>query len=243
MLLQQEKHLSSAIRAAQRGDGAARNELLEYLSPGILRVGGSFLGKHLTVSDDEYSVGLSALDEAITKYDSGKGAAFQTFFEIVYKRRLLDHLRKKSRIQEIPRSQLVVSALEEDNLETESEVLEAQNRYQDEVLMRERAEEISSLSRELGRFGLSFSDLPGHSPKHKDARYTAFRIAASLVKDGELWEEFLQRGMLPVTVLAERECVNRKTVERNRKYIIAVALILGGDYPLLSQYVGGSNYG
>jgi RNA polymerase sigma factor len=33
--------------------------------------------------------------------------------------------------------------------------------------------------------------------------------------------------------------VSRKTIERNRKYIIAIALILIGDYVYLKDYIKG----
>lgn len=238
MWRQQDMCIDSAIKASQQGDAVARNYVLEHFSPHILRVGGAFIGRYISISHDEYSVGLAALDEAISKYNADKGASFQAFFEIVLKRRLIDHIRKTSRVREIPRSSLQPT-LDEEFFDTDVEVVQAQQRYQEQTLTRERADEIAALSQELSLFGLSFSDLPAHSPKHSDARKTAIRIAASLVRDGELWEGFLQRRLLPVGSLAEEQGVNRKTVERNRKYIVAVALILGGDYPLLSQYVEG----
>ncbi len=33
--------------------------------------------------------------------------------------------------------------------------------------------------------------------------------------------------------------VSRKTIERNRKYIIAIALILSGDYVYMKDYLKG----
>jgi RNA polymerase sigma factor len=44
-------------------------------------------------------------------------------------------------------------------------------------------------------------------------------------------------GKLPVKELTERCSVSRKTVERNRKYIIAVAIMLSGAYPFMHDYL------
>jgi RNA polymerase sigma factor len=43
--------------------------------------------------------------------------------------------------------------------------------------------------------------------------------------------------MLPIKELLEVAEVSRKTLERNRKYIIAVAIIHNGPYPYLREYL------
>ncbi len=47
----------------------------------------------------------------------------------------------------------------------------------------------------------------------------------------------LQKRMLPIKELLDQVNVSRKTLERNRKFIIAVALIFNGPYPYLKDYL------
>jgi RNA polymerase sigma factor len=44
---------------------------------------------------------------------------------------------------------------------------------------------------------------------------------------------------LPIKQLEKMVDVSRKTIERNRKYIIAIALILASDYVYMKDYIKG----
>jgi RNA polymerase sigma factor len=48
-----------------------------------------------------------------------------------------------------------------------------------------------------------------------------------------------RKKQLPIKQLQNMAEVSRKTIERNRKYIIAVAIILAGDYVYLKEYIKG----
>lgn len=91
----------------------------------------------------------------------------------------------------------------------------------------------------LKLYGLSFSDLVQHSPKHADARIGAIKIAKVLVEDKELLQHLLNHKRIPVKLLEQKVSVSRKTIERNRKYIIAIALIFTNDYMYLKDYLKG----
>ncbi|MNY66116.1 RNA polymerase sigma factor SigI [compost metagenome] len=47
----------------------------------------------------------------------------------------------------------------------------------------------------------------------------------------------ISKRMLPIKELLAQVKVSRKTLERNRKFIIAVALIYQGPYPYLRDYL------
>lgn len=46
-----------------------------------------------------------------------------------------------------------------------------------------------------------------------------------------------QEKSLPLKELVDEVGVSRKTLERQRKYIIAIALVLIGDFELLREYI------
>lgn len=230
--------IAALVARAQRGDDEARNNVLDTLSAFALGVARGAGGRSLDRTDEEYSIALLAINEAIDAFNITKGASFQTFAETVIQRRLIDLMRKKARYREVPRSFLATNTNGEEYEDIPAEVNAAEQRHRDALLSEERRLEIESLSVELSQFGLSFADLPSQTPKHADARANAIGLAAALVADGVLWEDCLRKKLLPVATLCERKMLSRKTVERHRKYIIAVALVLGGDYPMLRHYVG-----
>jgi RNA polymerase sigma factor len=64
-----------------------------------------------------------------------------------------------------------------------------------------------------------------------------FTIGRMLSKEADLMRILLQKRQLPIKDLLERVKVSRKTLERNRKFIIAIALIFNGPYPYLRDYL------
>jgi len=155
---------------AKSGDKGAREELLRQYTPLVLRVGSQVSGRYLQVGrDEEVSVGLLALNEAIDRFDAGRGASFISFSEMVIKRRLIDFYRRQKGQGEIPLSELE-SEDDEGNLLQTVEHRQAQASF---ALVREaedRKDEIVRYSKRLSEFGIRFSELVEISPKHEDAR-------------------------------------------------------------------------
>jgi RNA polymerase sigma factor len=60
-----------------------------------------------------------------------------------------------------------------------------------------------------------------------------------LIEDDELREFLFHKKQLPVKQLEAKVAVSRKTIERNRKYIIAMAIILSGEFLYLKEYIKG----
>lgn len=102
-----------------------------------------------------------------------------------------------------------------------------------------RKEEIFQFTQILQEFGLTFSDLIEQSPKHADARKNAMTVAKILVENEELKSILFDKKKLPIKQLEDYVSLSRKTIERNRKYIIAISLILTGDYVFLKDYIKG----
>ena len=175
--------IADLVAQAQGGDALARNNVIDTLSAFALSVARGAGGRSLDKTDEEYSIALLALNEAIDAFNTTKGASFQTFAETVIKRRLIDLIRKKGRYRELPRSSLAINTNGDEFEDIPAEVCAAEMRYRDVLLAEDRRLEIEALSVELAQFGLSFADLPAQTPKHTDARATAIGLAAALVSD------------------------------------------------------------
>lgn len=225
------------IARAQAGDELARERLLRDWTPLVLRVGAQSAGRYVEVGrDEEVSVGLLALNEAIDRFQLDRGAPFAPFAELVIKRRLVDFYRRRKGAQEIPLSQLT-SEDEEGNPLRSADEAAAVALFERERETENRREEIGRYSQRLAEFGVAFADLVDASPKHADARERALEVAHTLAADPALAAHFRTKRELPLKLLEDRVGVSRKTLERQRKWIVAVTLLLLEDFEHLRGYV------
>lgn len=234
-----EAAVEELVKRAQAGDQAAREQVLSSYTPFVLRVASRTAGKYLQAGrDDEVSVGLMALNEAIDHFDGERRGAFLGFAETVIRRRLVDYFRREGR-----RKEILWSALEEEddegrvsNLELDHLAVKATQIADEEE---ERREEIARFNQLLQEYGLSLSELAKVSPKHRDARSDALALASQLARNHELMDYVRQRKALPMKDLEAMTPLSRKTLDRQRKYILAVALAWSGDFPHLQSYLRG----
>ncbi len=234
----EQTQLPELVAAAQAGDARARERILDDYRPFFLRVASGSCRKYLVLGrDDEASIAMIAFNEAIDAYDSEGGASFLSFAEIVIKRRMVDFFRRQARrADEIPLSSFENDEYEEGVIQKiESKEAQAVLQIQEET--EERREEIFRLDQLLSHYGIRFSELVKISPKHQDARDRALAVAKILVKDPELLAYLTKKKSLPLKELEKRVKVSRKTLERQRKYIITLALVLIGDFCHLQEYL------
>ena len=205
--------------------------------------------RFISESDDEWSIALIAFHEAVKAYDLSKGN-FRTFAALVIRRRLTDYMISQSRHQaEIP--------LEPDTMDGDIEDEENATPLQLEVRTRSAEisesrgcgenegkpgstpmqDEIAAVQELLGNYGFSFWDLAECSPKAEKTKSACAKVVVALLKDPELFQKMRTSRSLPVKELLVLTKVQKKILERHRRYIIAAAEILNGEYPLLREYM------
>ncbi|MBU8768255.1 RNA polymerase sigma factor SigI [Cytobacillus oceanisediminis] len=232
-----KRTLEETVELIQQGDTALNNELIESYKPFIAKTVSSVCKRYIHESDDEFSIGLIAFNEAIQKYSPDKGSSLISFSEVLIKRRVIDYIRKQSKFQNL--SFNGGSNQEDDDtgstIEDELSIEDFRKKTDEEL----RKEEILQFTQVLQEFDLTFSDLIEQSPKHADARKNAMTVAKILVENDELKNILYDKKKLPIKQLESYVSLSRKTIERNRKYIIAISLILTGDYIFLKDYIKG----
>lgn len=228
------RHLLLSARA---GDAQAREALIRAYTGLTLRVAGSWCGRYVQAGrDEEASIALVALNEAIDAYDPTQGVEFTSFVGTVVKRRLIDWFRRESRRRELPLSQLEGIGADGAGA-TAMEAVGAVATHRLRLEQEERRSEIESYGRDLAEYGITWRELVRVSPKHRDAREQAMAIARTIAKDEGMIRHLRDRRELPLRALEERVSVSRKTLERQRKYVIAMTLVLLGDYSYLREYL------
>lgn len=222
---------------AKAGNEEVMNDLL-FASKPFMKKTASFICKRpIDEHDEEFSVTILGFHEAVMAYDPEESASFHTFAHLIIKRRLVDFIRKEASRKE---QLLSFDINEEDSSEQHFMFNEKSiNTYKEKQQTASRKEEILLYSEMLAQFNLTFEDLTKSSPKHVDARKTAFQIAQIVAEHKSFYEYLLKNKKLPLKEIESLVQVSRKTLERQRKYIIAVVLLLNSDLSFMKDYVKG----
>ncbi|MGG0719443.1 RNA polymerase sigma factor SigI [Robertmurraya massiliosenegalensis] len=232
-----KQSLEEKVQSIQQGDQTLQNELIETYKPFIAKSVSSICKRYITETDDEFSIGLIAFNEALQKYNPSKGSSLLSFADVLIKRKVIDYIRSQSKYKNI--SLQINDEQEEDSQHSSVEAQLSIDDYQRKTEATNRKNEIIQFAGILQQYELSFDELVKNSPKHADARKNAMKVAQTLVEQEELKQFLLEKKKLPIKQLEEAVQVSRKTIERNRKYIMAISLILIGDYLYLKDYIKG----
>ncbi|MDD9147404.1 RNA polymerase sigma-I factor [Sporolactobacillus sp. CQH2019] len=229
--------LEKNIFKVQQGDEPLRNFIIESYQPFIKKVVSKVCNRFIDQSMDEFSVGMVAFNEAINQYQKGQGSKFLTFADMVIRRRIIDFIRKESRqMRNIYLDQTEPgdeNGMEESFVEQRAAI----DYYEEKCQINERMEQIDSYQQLLLKYGITFDVLSKHCPKHADARENAKIAAKKLVEHKALVQFLKKKKQLPIKDLLQFVSCSRKTIERNRKYIIALALIYIGGFSALKSYI------
>ena len=185
---------------------------------------------------------LIAFNEATDRYIPERGS-FASFAELVIKRRLADELRKEYRVKSEIATSPEILAGEGADPGTDafgsevSSALKAQALQEHSEKEHTAKDEIEEVQEILKSYGFSFFDLADCSPKADKTKRECAKAVAALLENEELFAEMRSRKTLPVRELLRKSAVKNKILERHRKYIIAAAEILNGEYPLLAEYM------
>lgn len=207
--------------AAAAKNEKLKNELIAEYRNFILSSASKTLKRAITDSDDEFMTAMLGFNEAIDKYDESKGK-FLSFASVIIRNRLIDELRRNSR-----------------NMAATFSELENENGVPFDIPLKENRDikwEIEALADELKVFGISFFELAEVSPKSRKTKRLCFDAVRYIISDNRLLDNVLTKRTLPVKEVSEGVPLNRKTLERHRKYIIAAVIIVSQDYPEISAY-------
>lgn len=210
-----------------RDNEQLRNAFIEKYKNFILSSASKVLGHYVGIEDDEYSLAMIAFNEAITKYDESKGD-FYKFATLLIHNKLIDELRKQNP-NIIPFSSLTSSGSD-----SEEEEFEAVG---DRDVASDIALELRTLKEELKKYSIAIFDIPQSSPKATKTKLMTYDILMYIINNTEAKKSILKNKEIPLKLLLDNFEVNRKFLERHRKYIITATVILNGDYPIISEYI------
>lgn len=217
-----------------QADTKAKELFIRENLPFIRRCAALAAGHFVDESDDVFSEALAAFHSALMNYKDDKGN-FKAFAKTCIQNRINDYYRKQNRHGNV----IPFSSLSNENDNGDEIVFEIEDTNSG---VSDTALEIYSLKSELEPFGISFFDLPDAAPKFKRTRRLCTDIVRYITADKSLVSAVYAKKTLPVKQVSDALNINKKVLERHRKYIIMGILIINGEYEILSEYFD-SDYG
>ena len=230
--MEKEHEIVRAVYAAKEDNHAADDLIRRYL-PFIRAESSKFMGKICTESDDEFSIAMIAFHEAIIGYSWDRGA-FLTYAAMLIRNRLIDYTRKEKRHQ----GNLSLDIADgEDERTLLDQVADGRDVFAESFNLEATQQEIAELAGVLQTFGVSFADVADHSPKQERTKETCLAAIRYAMANRHLLDELLQTRKLPLTELVREAGCDRKTLERHRKYVLAMLVIQTNGYEIIRGHL------
>ena len=226
--------LTARLRQARDNTYAADRLIEEYL-PFIRSETAKFLDRPVREEqDDELSIAMIAFHEAIGSYESRRGG-FLPYAARVIHSRLVDYQRREKRHSRHLSLDAPTGDADSGSL---LDTLAHPGDHAGELELREAtAYEIRELETQMNRMGVSLADVADNCPRQRRT-LQACRAAMEYAKSRpELLEELVRTGKLPMGELAAGTGVDRKTLERHRKYLVALLLICTNGYEIIRGHL------
>lgn len=228
-----EHHIIKAVYAAKENSQKADDLIRDYI-PFIRSEATKFMSRLCTDQDDEYSIAMMAFYEAIMGYERGRGT-FLSYAALLIRSRLIDHSRKEARHQ--GHISLHTENGEDDDRTLLDTLADDHDHYETTATREATRQEIRELAQVMAQFDVNFADVADNSPR-QDRTLNACAAAVRYAKENpKLLDELLRTKKLPLAQLVAGAGVERKTLERHRKYILAMLLIQTNGYEIIRGHL------
>lgn len=92
-------------------------------------------------------------------------------------------------------------------------------------------------AQQLPRYGLKLSDIADNCPKQKRTLAACHRVLAYAKDNPMLLDHLVTTGKLPIAALSDGSGVERKTMERHRKYLVALLLAFTNGFEIIRGHL------
>lgn len=225
---------TKAVQAAR--DKQFMEEFIQQNEFFILKCVSSAAHRYVTKSDDEWSIALLAFSQAVAEYEISKGH-FMSFAQMVIQRKLIDYMRTQTKygteISVNPSLFDCDSEEEDDDAAMKAAVAKTVKKQSGDSIKLE----IEAVNQIFAGYGFSFFDLAACSPKAEKTKKSCAKAVAFIIRNSVYLGNMRKTKLLPIKEIEKNINIPRKILERHRKYLIAAAEIMTGDYPFLADYM------
>lgn len=229
-----ENKIVQRVYDAKNDIQAADSLITDYLPFIKAQVSGVMKRSVDVTQEDELSIGMIAFHEAINGYSKTRGN-FLSYASLLIRNRIIDYWRKNKRHNQVIS---LDTPINDDEQSAMDRMASSDVTHEETMVIREATkEEIIELSEQMVSFGVTLADVSDNSPKQERTLKSCQSVVAYVKDDELLMENFLRTKRLPLAELAKETKVARKTIERHRKYIIALLLIYSNGYEIIRGHL------
>ena len=175
--------------------------------------------------------------EAVMAYDRTRGA-FLPLAAMTIKNRLIDFRRRERRHAEVSSlDERRPSADEEDDRPLIESLASERDEIEEREMRRASRTEISEFSAKLEGFGVSLYDVAENCPRQQRTLEACRLALAYARRHADLLDRLERTGKLPITELSRGSGVERKTLERHRRYLVALLLAYTNGYEIIRGHL------
>ena len=217
MKFEEHKIVQQVMRSRQ--DPEAADQLIRSYMPFIKAETARFIHRPpVEGRDDELSVAMFAFYETMTVYNPDRGP-FLPLAAAGIRNRLIDYFRKEQKHTLLEKTDPGVDDISD---------------YQD---LAAAQSEIETFSAELAGFGLSLTDVADSCPRQERTLDACMKVLDYAKKHPELLEQMIRSRKLPLSQLALGSGAEKKTLERHRKYLIAILLAFTNGFEIIRGHL------
>jgi RNA polymerase sigma factor len=181
---------------------------------------------------DYLTEAMLAFIRSVQTYRPESGA-FIPYAQTVIRNRLINAAKKEMRLK---KSFFSISTNNREE-ELAYDVETSQRQYDILEEQKKLKMEIIEINNEFSQWGFDVAVLKKNSPKQERSRRVCHGIARQVLENPGLAEEMTQTRKLPMQRLAALSGVSEKTLEKYRRYIVAVIIIIRGNYPYIHSFL------
>ena len=184
--------------------------------------------------EDELSIAMLAFYEAILGYEKSRGA-FLPYAARAIRNRLIDHYRAEKRHEGLVSLHAPAGDGEDQTLL--DTLPDSRDEIGDYEARSASQREIREFGAQLERLGISFSDVADNCPRQERTLAACRRVLDHARSHPELLDRLVETGRLPMNELAAGAGVEKKTMERHRKYLVAILLAFTNGYEIIRGHL------
>lgn len=213
-------------------DSHAADELISAYMPFIKSETAKFLNRPPDQSDDELSIAMFAFYEAIQNYSKLRGS-FLKFAALQIKNRLIDNYRKEKR----NKGQISLDVNDDEKTDLKETIRDEHDDYAENELREATKQEIDELTAQMKEFGINMTDVAENSPRQKRTLEICQKAVSYARNNPDILDDFLRTKRIPLGRIAEGANVERKSLERHRRYLVAALLICTNGYEIMRSHI------
>ncbi len=230
--MKQEQDIVSLVVSAQT-DPQKADALIEQYLPFIQAEAAKYT-HHLPPSqaEDGLSIAMFAFYEAMQQYQPSKGA-FLKLASVAIKHRLIDQFRKIQRHT----GHLSLDEIREEEHPLAEQIADSRADLSAQQERADAQQEIGHFTQVLSLFGLSLTDIAQNCPKQERTMHACMEVLDYARKNPALLSQLEQTKKLPLSQLVLGTGADRKTLERHRKYLVAILLAYTNGFEIIRGHL------